>query len=79
MNLKLTKLHHDCSGLTRVRVVLQRDHKLGPVPQAFQESHDQVADVLCVVGGVSVVVSFDCGQSETLTLQLSSPERTKTT
>lgn len=63
------------SGLTGVGVVLQRDHELGPLPQAFQEGHHQVADVLCIVGGEGVLVSFDGRQSETLTLQLSSPER----
>lgn len=64
------------SSVTGVGVVLQGDHELRPLPQAFQEGHHQVTDVLRIVGGEGVLVSFDGCQSETLTLQLSSPEST---
>lgn len=59
-----------------VGVVLECDDKLGPLPQALQEGHHQVMNVLCIVGREGVLISFDGCQSETLSLQLSSPERT---
>lgn len=58
--------------LTWVRTVQQSHHVFGPLPQPLQEGDHQVPDVLCIVGGERVLVSFDGGQCKTLTLQLSS-------
>lgn len=56
-----------------VGVVLERNYKLGPLPESFQEGDHQVPDVLCVVGREGVLVAFNSSQSETLTLQFVSP------
>lgn len=57
--------------LTRVWTVQQSNHVFGLLPQTVQEGDHQVPDVLRVVGGEGVLVSFDGGQCETLTLQFS--------
>lgn len=55
--------------LTRVGTVQQSHHILGLLPQTLEEGDHQIADVLCVVGGERVLVSFDGGQCEALALE----------
>lgn len=49
--------------------VQQSDHVLGLLPQTLEEGDRQIADVLCIVGGERVLVSFDGGQGKTLALE----------
>ena len=56
-------------GLTGVGTVQQLDQLLGPRPEIVEEGHHQISDVLGVVGGERVLVSFDGGQSKTLALE----------
>lgn len=62
-------------NLTRVGTVQQSHHVLGPLPQTLEEGDHQVPDVLRVVGGERVLVCFDGGQSETLTLKFTPSAR----
>ena len=55
-------------GPTWIGIILQGHHKLRPLPQAFQEGHHKVTDVLCVVGGEGILVSFYGRQGEALAL-----------
>lgn len=59
----------DQNFLTGVGTVQQSHHILGLLPQTLEEGDHQVADVLCIVGGERVLVSFDGGQSKTLALE----------
>lgn len=65
-------------GPTGVGVVLERDHKLGPLPETFQEGDNQVPDVLSVTGGEGVLVTFDGRQREALTLKFASSGKSQT-
>lgn len=68
----LQEMTEESESITRIWTVQQSHHILGLLPQALEEGDHQIADVLCIVGGERVLVSFDGGQRETLALEFTS-------